>query len=152
MRRQYGPGNHEAPCGAPQDLGELSHGLALNPLPVAAEGHQGTRGGCQPQMSIRHTPDALHFCAFGNSAGKHLGMLGGTVPGKNSREKTFLLGCAGSVEPLRWRGLGCALEASLEAGRQGACPALLPISCQAPIAWLLALHWLAVPPSPPNSS
>lgn len=86
MRRQYGPGDHEAPCGAPQDLGELSHGLALNPLPVAAEGHQGIRGGCQPQTSIRCTPDALHFCAFGNSAGKHLRMPGGTVPGKNSRE------------------------------------------------------------------
>ena len=60
--------------------------LGITPLPVAAEGHQGTRGGCQPQMSIRCTPDALRFCTFGSSPRKRLGVPGGTVPGKKSRQ------------------------------------------------------------------
>lgn len=59
--------------------------FGIKPLP--AEGHQGTRGGCRPQTSIRCPPDALRFCAFGRSPRRRLGMPGGTVLGKKIRPK-----------------------------------------------------------------
>lgn len=85
-------------CGAPLDLKDSSK-PGIKPLPVVAEVHQGTRGACQPHLSIGCTSNTLNFGQSGHSLGKHLGMLGVMVVGKKRWQKlhTWLFWFSGSA-------------------------------------------------------
>lgn len=126
-------------CGAPLDLKDSSK-PGIKPLPVVAEVHQGTRGACQPHLSIGCTSNTLNFGQSGHSLGKHLGMLGVMVVGKKRWQKlhTWLFWFSGSAVLGRPRQCPWRLPQSQE-HRDCLCPALLPVSCQTGIACLLAL-------------
>lgn len=135
MRRQHGPGDRGAPCGAPQALEESSHGLALNHSLLrdikereAAVGHR-RPSGAHPTRYVSVPLDVVPGDTSGCREVRSWGRRSG---------QSFSLGCAGSVEPPCWAGLVRTWEASPEPGTQSACPALLPVSCQTVIAWLLA--------------
>lgn len=73
-------------CGAPQDLKDFPW-FGIKPLPIVAERHRGSRGACQPHMSIGCPCNTRNFCQSGRSPKKHLRMLGGMVMAKKSRQK-----------------------------------------------------------------
>lgn len=147
MRRLYGPGGRGAPCGSPQDLEELSHGLALNPSPLLLTNIKEQEvvvsyrcpSGAHPMRYISAPLEVFPGSALGSQEVWSQGRRAG---------KSFPLGCAGSMELLHWAGLGCALEASPEPGTQSAHPVLLPdCDCLASgTGWLNCLEI-----SPPNS-
>lgn len=115
----------------------------IKPLPVVVEGHRGTRGACQPHLSIGCISNALNFCQSGHSPRKHLRMSGGMVVRKRSRQKLHsgLFWFSGSAVLGR---LGqCLGSFPRVRNTESLCPVLLPVSCQTGIAWVLALaSWI----------
>lgn len=131
MRRQYGPGGRGAPCGLPQHLEESSHGLALNHSLLLLRDIKE-----QAQMSIRCTPDALNFCAFGSSPRKCLRMPG-MLPGEEEQAKASRW--AVLVQWSCHAGQGWAVPWRLPQSQ--ACRTLVRLFCLSPARLRLSSFW-----------